>query len=153
MIATDRRRPTDLLRQPLKTLSGIVALVALAASAPASAVDESAPVFLERIDVRAVDVEVVVRRGGQVVTGLRAEDFRISLDGDDVAIDDFAEIQAGVTDAGPVVTRYLVFVDDDFSIPSRRNAALGRLRDQVDLLADQDRMAVVAWNGQQVELL
>ncbi|MEO1370337.1 MAG: hypothetical protein AAFX50_24415, partial [Acidobacteriota bacterium] len=161
MTPTDRRRPARTPRRPLTTLGGAAAFAALAAAAfaasaaaaPASAVDESAPIFLEQIDVRAVDVEVVVRRGGKAVTGLRAEDFRISLDGEAVAIDDFAEVRDGATGSGSVVTRYLVFVDDDFSIPSRRNAALGRLREQVDLLSQDDRMAVVAWNGQQVELL
>ncbi|MEM1177279.1 MAG: VWA domain-containing protein [Acidobacteriota bacterium] len=128
-------------------------LLGLVGSASASTVDESAPVFLEQIDVRAVDVEVVVRKGGEAVTGLAAEDFRILLDGDEVPIDAFAEIHAGATDAGPVVTRYLVFVDDDFSVPSRRNAVLRELSDQVELMAAQDRMAVVAWDGKQVQLL
>src|SRR5882724_649230 len=49
--------------------------------------------FSERIDVRAVDVEVVVTDAkGQRVHGLKAEDFRLFVDGRAERIDSFAEV-------------------------------------------------------------
>jgi VWFA-related protein len=53
----------------------------------------------------------------------------------------------------PVGTRYLVFVDDYFAIPSYRNRVLERLAAQLPLLAPEDRMAIVAFDGRKVEML
>ena len=51
--------------------------IGLAAALPAA---QQQPVFRGRVDLVAVDVHVV-DRSGRPVTGLRPEDFRITVDG------------------------------------------------------------------------
>jgi len=100
------------------------------------------PAFSEVVDVRVINLEVVVSRGGQRVSGLGATDFRLLVDGEEVPIEYFSEVASGrvvaesqstaASAAGPRVplaltpgeavgNRYLVFIDDDFSLPSTRN--------------------------------
>ncbi len=136
---------------------------------------DQVPAFGEIVDVRVVNVEVVVTDGKQRVEGLRHEDFRLLVDGQEVPIEYFTEVrdsravdlsravepdEPGDVPAAPALepgaavgTRYLVFIDDDFSIPPRRNRVLQSLADQSTLLGPDDRMAVVAWDGREVELL
>jgi VWFA-related protein len=148
--------------------------------APAGTADG---VFGEKIDVRAVDVEVVVTDAqGHRVGGLKAEDFRLLVDGREERIDYFAEVQegqtrppaapkavgetaaavpssasppspAGVAGGGRVGTSYLVFLDDAFTLPSQRNAALSTLERDLSLLGLGDRMAIVAYDGHGLTVL
>ncbi len=75
----------------LASLSGAAA--AGGRPAPAAAAD---PAFGERIDVRAVNVEAVVTdRSGSRVHGLSAADFQVRVDGKEVKIDYFAEVEEG----------------------------------------------------------
>src|SRR5688572_1655329 len=59
--------------------------------------DEAVPlVFGEVLDVRVVNVEVVVTdKDGERVRGLGAKDFRLKVDGQEVPIDFFSEILGG----------------------------------------------------------
>jgi VWFA-related protein len=145
---------------------------AAAATAATAAVAAAESAFGERIDVRAVNVEAVVTdRSGHRVSGLTAADFRLQVDGRDVAIDYFAEITegrktggepappAGATPAvatspgagsAAVGTSYLVFIDDSFSFAIQRNTVLDHLRADLALLGPGDRMAIVAWNGRKL---
>ncbi len=121
-----------------------------------------------------INLEVVVSRGGQRVSGLGAQDFRLLVKGQEVPIEYFSEIASGRVIADPlsmsesskrprvplaltpgeaVGTRYLVFIDDDFSLPSTRNRVLRELGQQVALLGPADRMAVVAFDGRDLDLL
>ncbi|HEX2253810.1 MAG TPA: VWA domain-containing protein [Thermoanaerobaculia bacterium] len=125
--------------------------------------------FGEVIDVRVVNVEAVVTdRDGNRVTGLAPDDFRLFVDGEEVAIQYFTEIVGGevveregvalpgIPAAAPgeeVGTSYLVFVDDYFSQARDRDAVLASLADQLDFLGRNDRMAVVAFDGKRVEML
>ncbi len=131
------------------------------------------PAFGEIVDVRVVNVEVVVTDGKQRVEGLRHEDFRLLVDGQEVPIEYFTEVRdhlavkpaepgtpAGLSEAAAALTpgaaagtRFLVFIDDDFSIPPHRDRVLRSLGEQASLLGPDDRMAVVAWDGREVELL
>ncbi len=133
------------------------------------------PGFSEVVDVKVINLEATVTRHGDRVTGLRAGDFRLLVDGEELPIEFFSEISGGrvatpvaveltgntaldevapaVPTGGEVGTRYLVFIDDDFSVPSTRNQVLSELADQLDLLQPYDQMAVVAFDGRQVELL
>ena len=124
------------------------------------------PAFGEVVDVRAVDLEVVVTRHGNRVSGLGPEGFRLRVDGDEVPIEFFSEVSAGRISArspastgsspapGEVLgTRFLVFIDDDFSLPSYRNRVLSELADQVSLMRPEDRMAVVAFDGRRLTML
>src|SRR5215213_10895805 len=94
------------------------------------------PVFEEVIDVRVVNVEVVVTDAdGKRVRGLSPADFRLLVDGREVPLDYFSEIADGraatppataegsaapVSPAEPVGRSYLVFIDDSFSVVSAR---------------------------------
>ncbi len=137
---------------------------------PVPAPDSS---FGESIDVRVVNVEAVVTdRKGNRVQGLTAADFRLLVDGREVPIDYFTEVQGGEAAASSpaqkegapaaaspvepgekVGTNYLVFIDDQFSIAAPRNLVLQRLAADLKRLGPQDRMAVVAFNGSQLERL
>src|SRR5258706_9021521 len=100
-------------------------------------------VFGETVEVRVVNVEVVVTdKNGNRVNGLKPGDFRLKVDGKEVPVSYFSEILAGqavappaapggpaaataavpgVEPGGAVGTSYLVFIDDDFPAEIRRN--------------------------------
>jgi len=132
------------------------------ASPPSS--PPSAEPFGEVIDVRVVNVEVVVTdRNGNRVQGLKPGEFRLRVDGKDVPIDFFTEIRdrqaapppgegapAGSVSVAPgetVGTSYLVFIDDYFTVPARRNEVLKALGEDLSRLGPKDRMAVVSFDG------
>lgn len=129
--------------------------------------------FGEQIEVRVVNVEaVVVDKQGNRVTGLKPADFRLSVDGKPVPVEYFNEVRGGqaiapgaaeesspvkglpsLAPGSPVGTSYLVFIDNFFSQPTRRDALLRDLKGQLSQLGPEDRMAIVAWNGRRVEML
>ncbi len=145
---------------------GLSLLLTASLAPPAAAQDG---VFGEVIDVRVVNLEVVVTENGRRVTGLSPEDFVLTVDGQEVAIEYFTEVSGGTAVVSPeegsgatvpalapgvpVSTSYLVFIDEYFSLPNDRNRALKRLIDQLSFLSPEDRMAVVAFNGKKVEML
>lgn len=129
--------------------------------------------FGESVDVVVLEVEAVVTDGhGRRVHGLAPEDFRLLVDGREVPVEYFAEVRDGEAAAvavavanpsdaagtvpalsAPVATNYLVFIDDYFGIGSRRDWMLDRVATQVDGLPPQDRVAVVAYDGDRIEVL
>ncbi|MFL6259984.1 MAG: VWA domain-containing protein [Thermoanaerobaculia bacterium] len=161
--------------------SGCLAVLALlAVIGPATAQQKpsgqpQAPqsVFGEQIEVRVVNVEAVVTdRQGNRVTGLKPGDFRLEVDGKTVPIEYFNEVRGGqavapgeeekssavkglpsLAPGSPVGTSYLVFVDNYFSLGPRRNDVLRALKGQLSQLGPEDRMAIVSWDGGQVEML
>ncbi|REJ79967.1 MAG: VWA domain-containing protein [Acidobacteria bacterium] len=172
---TTRRRPAVSLRRQAATASvalmALVALVALAA-APLGA-QRTLPGFAEAIDVRVVNLEVVVTdRDGNRVTGLGPEQFLLEVDGEATAIDFFSEVRdgraiqrsaagnaegpgaiGGVADGEALRTNYLVFVDDYFSIARDRDRVLDNLRQQLTALGALDRVAIVAYDGRTIDLI
>ena len=142
-------------------------LVALAAAASPAGAQEG--VFGEVIDVRVVNLEVVVTEDGRRVTGLGPEDFVLTVDGREVPIEYFTEVSGGtavvrgdeaadsavpaLAPGVPVSTSYLVFIDEYFSLPTDRDRLLRRMIDQLPFLSPEDRMAVVAFSGKKVEML
>ncbi len=127
--------------------------------------------FNDTVEVRVINLEVVVTdHQGKRVAGLRPNDFQLLVDGTAVPIEFFTEIDAGRAtlaakqlDPPPAVpelppgehisTRYLVFIDDFFPVPAYRNRILDRLSEQIEVLAPEDHMAIVAFDGQQLALL
>ena len=80
----------------------IGALTVLVAGAfPMAAQEEPGPqVFGEAIDVRVVNVETVVTdEKGELARGLKAEDFRLLVDGKEVPVEYFSEIVEGAAAA------------------------------------------------------
>src|SRR5262249_42413165 len=128
--------------------------------------------FGESIDVRVVNVEAVVTDGkGKRVRGLSAADFRLLVDGREVPIDYFTEVESGQAVAAPaagagtpaaptpaaiaspgeaVGTNYMVYVDDQFSIGPRRNLVLEKIKADLGRLGPNDRMTVLSFDGHKV---
>jgi VWFA-related protein len=151
-----------------------VPLLAALALSPAPSIAQENPSFGESIDVRVVNLEAVVTdRDGHRVKGLKAGDFVLKVDGKEVPIEYFSEVEEGqalatpaaaakpeasapavqgVTE-GPVGTYYLVFVDDYFSIAAHRNAVLQGLKKDLGRLGPNDRMAIVAYDGGRLAMI
>ncbi len=149
----------------------MVFLAAVPAAAQAPAVEEGG--FSETLEVRGVDLEVVVTDAqGNRVSGLTSDDLQVRLDGQRVPLDFFIEVRGGRvaslsqdeaipgaaprTLAGPgeeVGTSYLVFIDLLFSGPKLRGEALRALAKEVPRLGPKDRMAIVQYDGQAVRAL
>lgn len=130
-------------------------------------------VFTEVLDVRVVNLEVVVTdKDGVPVRGLRPEDFILRVGGEEVAVEYFSEIRNGVaaprsvdedsaevveipvvSPGEPVGTSYLVFIDEYFAIARDRDAVVQALSKQLPRMGPEDRMAIVAYDGQDLEML
>jgi VWFA-related protein len=96
-----------------------------------------------------VDVEVVVTdREGNRVRGLSAGDFRLLVDGIEVPVERFGEVAGGT-----VGRSYLVFIDDSLSIAVQRDLVLWEIERDLDRLGPEDRMAIVAFDGDRLHPL
>ncbi|HZF11672.1 MAG TPA: VWA domain-containing protein [Thermoanaerobaculia bacterium] len=172
----------DRTRRPLAVIASVLALLILAATtlpiaaqpAPAPA-PPGTPIFGEEVEVRVVNVEVVVTdKQGNRVIGLTPKDFRLRVDGREVPVQYFSEVHEGqavvpstetagtasspaeppsVTPGKTVGTSYLVVIDDYFAFANQRNTVLASIRDQVDRLGPDDRMAIVAYDGRKLTML
>ena len=155
-------------------VAGALAALATGFALSARAQDPAAapaPTFGETVEVRVINIEVVVTdRDGLPVTGLTAADFRLLVDGAEQPVRYFTEVRGGAavateTAGGPVEgvpqlapgepvgSSYLVFIDDFFPIPRDRDRVLQSLRDDVSRLAPEDRMAIVAFDGHDLTML
>jgi VWFA-related protein len=150
----------------------VVAAVIAVAAFPVGAQESTPGTFGEVLEVRVINLEVVVTdKDGVRVPGLGPGDFRLRLNGKEVPLDFFTEVRGGdaiETVAGgapgvqnvpaavpgsPVGTSYLVFVDDFFSVARDRDRALRTLRAESVGLGAQDRMALVAFDGRRLTML
>ncbi|HSN88209.1 MAG TPA: VWA domain-containing protein [Thermoanaerobaculia bacterium] len=143
--------------------------VLVAGASPVAAQEEPGPqVFGEVIDVRVVNVETVVTdEKGNVARGLKPEDFRLLVDGKEVPVEYFSEIvegEAAATGDGEAVSaqvgkgeevgrRYLVLIDDSFSVPSTRDELLTRIARDLGAMKPGDEMAVLAFDGAEIDVL
>lgn len=123
--------------------------------------------FDEIIDVRVVNLEVVVTDArGDLVTELGPEDFELTVDRQPQQIQYFSEIRHGNAEAtasgstlpgvaagGPVGTNYLVYVDDNHTLWHVRKPLIENLIADLPAMRAQDRMAVVAHRGTRLEML
>ena len=162
----------------LHLLPVLLALALPLAAQQPPAPEEPASIFGETIDVRVVNVEVVVTdRQGNRVTGLGPGDFRLRVDGKDMPIEYFTEVRGGqaiaatpadtagsgqasavqglpaLAPGSAVGTSYVVCIDDSFSVAARRNEVLRQLMDDLGRLGPEDRMAVVAFDGKKIDML
>jgi VWFA-related protein len=145
--------------------------VALVLSPAWSPIGAQAPAFVESLDVRVVNVEVVVTdRQGDRVAGLDRNDFELLVDGQPVPIEFFSEVAGGALRSPLSVatepagepgseaaqrlrTNVVLFIDDFFAIAQDRNRALDRLAEDLQHLPAGDLVAVVAFNGLRLDLL
>ena len=154
------------------------AVLVLAASSGAGQDVPLPDLFADTIDVRVVNVEVVVTdREGYRILGLDASDFELLVDGRPVPVSYFTEVDDGRAIASledgrppasletratnvplldldePVGTNFLIFLDQ-FSVVRRyRERVLNRLEQELHLLRPDDRVAIVAFDGNNVSLL
>ncbi len=137
-------------------------------AAPLAATNSQPATLGETINVRVVNVEAVVTdRNGVRVPGLTASDFRLVVDGREVPIEYFSEIlggdvvdreqdqqtAGGLVPGEPLGSSYLVFIDEFFTVAADRRRVLRSLVHELGFLGPSDRMAIVAWDGQHVEML
>ena len=149
------------------------------AASPGAGQDAPLPdLFADTIDVRVVNVEVVVTdHDGYRIQGLEASDFELLVDGQPVPISYFTEVDDGHAMTSledgrppasleararnvpllaidePVGTNFLIFMDQ-FSVVRRyRERVLDRLSEELHLLRPEDRVAIVAFDGGNVSLL
>jgi VWFA-related protein len=144
----------------------VVFCAPLAAQVP-EPLSPSELVFGEEIDVRVVNLEVVVEEGsGERVTGLNGRDFRVLVDGEEVGVEYFTEVaeNRAVTVAGSeappavaegqaVATNYVLFVDDDHTHVTFRRSVLRGFDQRLEELPEQDRIAVVVQSRHRLEIL
>ena len=148
-----------------------VLVAALAFGYPAGAqepdaLSSSEVAFGEEIDVRVVNIEVVVEDGeGERVRDLRRDDFRVFVDGEEVDVEYFTEVAQGrasddngetppaVGEGGAVATNFVLFVDDDHSLAAFRRPVLRGFSDSLAELPVQDQVAVVVQSRNRLELL
>lgn len=157
-----RQRATRRLGSGAAVCLAVVTLSTAAATAPLGRHETPAESFAETIEVRVVNLEVVVTDShGERVTGLQREDFVVRVDGEPVPILYFSERgepeRRGPThpedsDPGSGVS-FLVFIDDHVTLKRDRDFTLLRLRRELPLLRVSDRMAVVAYDGRRLEVL
>lgn len=160
------------MTRPARTRPTWIALAALATlAAPGPAQQQDLPaVFSEVIDVRVVNIEVVVTdREGNRIHGLTASDFELLVDGEPTPIDYFTEIEEGRALAAadgeavagvpnlepdaPVGTSFLLFIDDFFTIKRDRDRVIDRLEKDLTQLGPADRVAAVSFDGKSVDML
>lgn len=139
-----------------------------------AAPDAPRDTFSDIIDVRVVEVEVVVTdRGGLRVPDLTASDFKLLVDGEPTPIEYFSEVRGGAlveTDGSESSNgsgaeevlpaeiedpgrNYLVFIDDYFTDRRYRHRLLGNLIGNVGFLRPSDQMAIVRFEGYGLEVL
>ena len=131
--------------------------------------------FGEVIDVRVLNLEVAVTDSeGHFVPGLGPEDFRLTVDGQEVSIDYFSEIRDGlarpvggsaeqgsgrvaavpsVTPGEVVGTNFLLFIDNYFGIARDREVVIEKMVEQAREFGPRDRMAIVAFDGRELDLV
>jgi VWFA-related protein len=162
------KRSTDLIYVTL------LAFLAVASTAMSQVEPGPLPgVFSEVLDVRIVNLEVVVTdKDGIPVRGMSSANFKLEVDGEEVPIEYFSEIRSGVAaprrkdsdgqevaglpavvPGSPVETSYLVFLDEYFAFDRDRDIVIRSLIEDLPRLGPNDRMAVVAFNGQDLEML
>ncbi len=162
-------------RKPLSILLLILTLAPIAL-----AQDSDLESFGDVIDVRVLNLEVAVTdKDGLHVEGLSPADFRLTVDGNVVPIEYFSEIRHGsavAADATPgsetprapslkigtvpsatpgevVGTSFLLFVDNYFGQARDREIVLENIIETLPRLGPKDRMAVVSFDGRELELV
>lgn len=153
----------------IRVLLSVLSAMPLLAVRPIAAQDARPGVFGEVLDVRVVNVEVVVTdKKGTRISNLLRDDFELEVDGKAVPIDFFAEVVGGVVEERPAAAgasppavepgrplgvSWLLFIDDYYTIQRDRNQVLKAMSEQLGHLGPADRMAVVAWDGKRLSML
>lgn len=155
--------PWNIFRPAIQTLVAI-GLFGVLLSSPARAQPGETESFSESIEVRVINLDVVVTdRQGKRVPNLGPDDFRLKVDGEDVPIDFFTEIREGraitsegarsapsVNDGETVPVNYLVFIDAMWGFKGNVAKILEGLRADLESLQPGDKMAVTLYDGERL---
>ena len=152
-------------------LAGFLGLVFAAGASLAA--QEKPPTFTEKVEVRVMDLDVVVTdKEGRPVPDLKREDFTVLLGGKPVAVDYFARVAEGTIHAPDLATaspdqvlaayrqgdhayvprHLLMYVDTGHLAPDGRKRGLETLRDVVTRMGPNDRGRVVLFDHRSREL-
>ncbi len=154
-----------------KSVAAII-LASLAAFA-AAAQEQHIPTFREAVEVRVMDLDVVVTDShGRPVPDLARDEFSVKVDGKPVPLDYFARVEEGtihapdLASASPervlaeyrkgeeayVPRRFLIYVDTGHLSPGYRGRALEALRDLVTRLGPSDSGRIVLFDRRAKDL-
>lgn len=146
-----------------KTLAVLLAL----ATAGAPAQQKDAPSFRESVEVRVMDLDVVVTDAkGQPARDLAKDEFRVLIDGKPMPIDYFTRVEAGTIHAPDLAAaspdrvlaeyqkgtdayvprHFLIYIDTGHLSPGLRNRSLEALRDFVTRLGPSDSARIVLFD-------
>lgn len=138
-----------------------------------AAAQQPPPSFTEQVEVRVMDLDVVVTdREGKPVPDLKREDFTVRVGGKVVPIDYFARVDAGAIHAPDLSTaspdqvlaayrqedrayvprHFLVYVDVGHLAPEGRRRGLESVRELVTKMGPNDRARVVLFDRRSREL-
>ena len=156
-------RPTTVLSTAL--LLSLIPFVARAQERP--------PTFTEEVEVRVMDLDVVVTdKSGRPVTDLTRDDFTVRLGGRTVPLDYFARVDEGTIHAPDLATaspdqvlaeyrrgteayvprHFLMYVDLGHLAPDARKRGLEALRDLVTRMGPNDMGRVLMFDRRSKEL-
>ncbi len=142
-------------------------------TAVAAAQDQGLPAFREAVEVRVMDLDVVVTDSrGRPVPDLARQDFSVKVDGKPVAIDYFARVEEGAIHAPDLASappervlaeyrkgqdayvprHFLIYVDTGHLAPSNRNRALEALKNLIARLGPGDTGRVVLFDRRTKDL-
>ncbi len=137
----------------------ILGILLAAFPALAAAQTQTVPTFREAVEVRVMDLDVVVTDSrGKPIPDLTQQDFTVKVDGRPVPIDYFTRVEEGAIHSPDLATaspervlaeyrkgeeayvprQFLIYVDSGHLSPGLRNRALEALRDFVTRLGPSD---------------
>ncbi len=149
------------------------ALALLLSAQPTLAPAQELPTFTEEVEVRVMDLDVVVTdKSGRPVPDLAREDFTVRLNGKTVPIDYFARVDEGTIHAPDLATaspdqvlaayrrgdeafvprHFVMYVDLGHLAPNSRKRGLEALRDLVTRMGPNDRGRVLMFDRRSKEL-
>jgi VWFA-related protein len=157
----------------MKTMKKIVAVLVTALAAVAAGQEQGIPTFREAVEVRVMDLDVVVTDSrGRPVPDLAEREFSVKVDGKLVPLDYFARVEEGTIHAPDLASappervlaeyrkggeayvprHFLIYVDVGHLSPGYRGRALEALRDFVTRLGPSDTGRVVLFDRRAKDL-
>jgi len=151
----------------------LVAFLLTALPAAQVAQERGIPTFREAVEVRVMDLDVVVTdSSGRAVPNLTQGDFSVRVDGKPVPIDYFARIEEGTIHAPDLASappervlaeyrkgeeayvprHFLIYMDVGHLSPNNRNRALEALRDLVTRFGPGDTGRIVLFDRRAKDL-
>lgn len=138
---------------------------------PPSPPSPTAPPLLKQgiraaVQVKAMDLDVVVTKGGQPVSDLAKNELAVRVDGKPFPLDYFTKVTAGTlygpdletaspdllletlrNDSGDryLPRHFLIYFDDEHMVPFERNRVIEGVRDLVTRLSPSDRVSILSY--------